>query len=79
MSSSSRKSSKLLFCILVFFSVYPLVTGLGYALQMIAQDWAIWQRNLIAVPIMVLAMVFVLIPFIQGLLALLAKRENASC
>jgi antibiotic biosynthesis monooxygenase (ABM) superfamily enzyme len=64
----------MIFCVLVFAAVYPLVTGLSYLMQSAAEDWAIWQRHLVAVPIIVLSMVFVIIPQIQRLLARLAMR-----
>jgi len=38
-------------------------------MQAIAGDWSIWQRNLVAVPVILLAMVFVIIPRIQALFA----------
>jgi antibiotic biosynthesis monooxygenase (ABM) superfamily enzyme len=64
----------MIFCALVFIAVYPLVTGLSYLMHSAAQDWAIWQRHLVAVPIIVLSMVFVIIPQIQRLLVRLDTR-----
>jgi antibiotic biosynthesis monooxygenase (ABM) superfamily enzyme len=64
-----RKPSRIAFSFLVFFGVYPLVTGLSYALQPLTPHWQIWQRNLLVVPAMVLVMVFVLIPAIHALLS----------
>jgi antibiotic biosynthesis monooxygenase (ABM) superfamily enzyme len=65
--SPKLKPSRTIFCVLVFVAVYPLVTGLSYLMQAIAGDWSIWQRNLVAVPVIVLAMVFVIIPQIHAL------------
>ena len=73
------KAGRLTFCTLVFAAVYPLVTGLTYLTQAVARDWEIWQRHLIVVPIIVCAMVFVIIPSIQRLLAHVSKLENSSC
>jgi antibiotic biosynthesis monooxygenase (ABM) superfamily enzyme len=64
----------MIFCALVFIAVYPLVTGLSYLMQSAAQDWTIWQRHLVAVPIIVLSMVFIIIPQIQRLLVRLDTR-----
>lgn len=73
------KASRLTFCILVFAAVYPLVTGLAYVAQDATQDWEIWQRHLIVVPIIVCAMVFVIIPNIQRLLAQLSEPAAPTC
>ena len=70
MSPIVRKPSRVLFCLLVFLGVYPLVTVLGYAAQHLTLGWEIWQRNLIVVPVMVLVMVYGLIPAINAALAL---------
>jgi antibiotic biosynthesis monooxygenase (ABM) superfamily enzyme len=75
MSTFVRKPSRLLFSLLVFLGVYPLVTVLGYAAQQLTLGWDIWQRNLIVVPIMVLVMVYGLIPAIN---AALARRSTQS-
>jgi antibiotic biosynthesis monooxygenase (ABM) superfamily enzyme len=45
--------------------VYPLVTGLIYALTPLTIDWQIWQRNLVMVPIIVISMIWVIIPRIH--------------
>ena len=37
-------------------------------MQAIADSWDFWQRHLVVVPIIVLAMVFVIIPRMQRLL-----------
>lgn len=69
MSPARRKPSRIAFSALVFAGVYPLVTALSYASLPLTQHWQIWQRNLVVVPVMVLAMVFLLIPAINALLA----------
>lgn len=69
----SFKAGRLTFCMLVFAAVYPLVTGLAYITQDATRDWEIWQRHLIVVPIIVCAMVFIIIPNIQRLLAYLSE------
>jgi antibiotic biosynthesis monooxygenase (ABM) superfamily enzyme len=77
MSLPISKPSRLLFCLLVFLGVYPLVTALGYVSQPFTLGWQIWQRNLIVVPVMVLTMVYGLIPAINAVLARRAKRAGA--
>lgn len=67
--SRSRKAGRLGFCALVFAAVYPLVTALAYLMQAAAREWEIWQRHLVVVPVVVLAMVYVILPFIQSRLA----------
>ena len=52
------------FALLVFAGVYPLVTALLYLIQPITVDWAVWQRTLILVPVVVLAMIWGIIPFL---------------
>lgn len=76
MSSSSptapqltRRPSRIRFAFFVFCGVYPLVTVLLYALVPLTEGWAVWQRNLVMVPIIVGSMVYVIIPQIQRRLA----------
>jgi antibiotic biosynthesis monooxygenase (ABM) superfamily enzyme len=57
--------NKLRFAVLVLIGVYPLVTGISYAIAPLTAGWPIWQRGLLLTPIMVPAMVYGLIPFIQ--------------
>ncbi len=70
----SYKPGRMAFCMLVFAAVYPLVTGFAYLMQLAAHDWPIWQRHLVVVPVIVLAMVFVIIPRIQALFARLVGK-----
>ena len=53
------------FALLVLIGVYPLVTGISYAIAPFTAGWQIWQRGLLIAPIMVPMMVYGLIPFIQ--------------
>ncbi|HVY50764.1 MAG TPA: hypothetical protein VHA07_04310 [Devosia sp.] len=53
------------FALLVLIGVYPLVTAISYAIAPFTAGWAIWQRGLVLAPMMVPAMVWGLIPFIQ--------------
>jgi antibiotic biosynthesis monooxygenase (ABM) superfamily enzyme len=57
--------NRLRFALLVLVGVYPLVTGISYAIAPFTAGWQIWQRGLLLAPIMVPAMVYGLIPFIQ--------------
>jgi len=49
------------------FGVYPLITGLLYLILPLTDGWALWQRTMILVPIMVVAMTWGLIPAVQRL------------
>lgn len=65
MTAASRKPSRLRFALFVFVFVYPLVTALIYLLGPLTPELAIWQRNLIMVPLIVLSMVYAIIPGIH--------------
>jgi antibiotic biosynthesis monooxygenase (ABM) superfamily enzyme len=57
--------SKVRFAPLVFCGVYPLVTlGLGL-LGPLTASWPLPLKTLVLVPIIVVAMVWVIIPYIQ--------------
>ena len=75
--AQSLKARRLTFCVLVFSAVYPLVTALAYLMQAAARSWEIWQRHLVVVPIIVLAMVFLIIPVIERLLAQLDDHARS--
>ncbi|MBD8905722.1 hypothetical protein MZTS_03075 [Methylorubrum zatmanii] len=64
-----RRSSvdRVIVFILVFAAVYPLVTVLSYLMQAVTPAWGLWQRNLVIVPMIVTAMMFVIIPAINRL------------
>ena len=62
MSLLSRIPSRLRFAFFVFLGVYPLVTA---AIYLLTTGWQVWQRNLVMVPIIVAAMVWLIIPTIQ--------------
>lgn len=53
------------FAFLVFLGVYPLITAIIYLVFPLTEGWAVWQRTLIIVPVMVTAMVWGLIPAVQ--------------
>ena len=57
--------NKFRFALLVLVGVYPIVTAISYAIAPLTIGWQIWQRGLLLAPIMVPAMVYGLIPFIQ--------------
>lgn len=61
---SAPRPNRIRFSLFVFIFVYPLVTGVIYALAPLTTDWSVWQRTLVMVPIIVVAMVFVIIPSI---------------
>lgn len=65
MTQASRKPSRLRLSFFIFLFVYPIVTLVLYALMSLTQGWGIWQRNLVMVPIMIVAMVYGIIPFIH--------------
>jgi len=61
----SGPMSRVRFAILVAAGVYPLITGLLYALWPFIGSWPMWQKTLALVPLMVPAMVWGLIPAVQ--------------
>jgi antibiotic biosynthesis monooxygenase (ABM) superfamily enzyme len=65
MTTAPRKPSRFRLCLFIFLLVYPIVTLVLYVLMHLTQGWSIWQRNLVMVPIIVIAMVYGIIPFIQ--------------
>lgn len=50
---------------LVLIAVYPLITAIIYAVAPFTEGWAIWERNFIIAPLMVVAMIYLVIPTIQ--------------
>ncbi|WP_295810244.1 hypothetical protein [uncultured Nitratireductor sp.] len=64
-ASQSTRFSRPRFAVLVFAGVYPLVTGLLYLVLPFTEDWTLWQRTLVVVPLVVIAMVWLLIPMVQ--------------
>ncbi|GLK82010.1 MULTISPECIES: hypothetical protein [Ancylobacter] len=58
------------FTVAVMLAVYPLVTALLYAVMPLTPDWPLWMRTLVVVPVMAVAMVWVLIPRIHRHLSL---------
>ena len=58
-------ASRLRLALLLVFGVYPVITLYLYALFPLTQGWELWQRTLVLVPLMVLTIVFVVMPFIQ--------------
>jgi antibiotic biosynthesis monooxygenase (ABM) superfamily enzyme len=73
------RANRLIFCVLVFAAVYPLVTGLSYLVQQATPDWQLWQRHLIIVPMIVTAMVFAIMPCIHRLLRPNTSPETSAC
>jgi antibiotic biosynthesis monooxygenase (ABM) superfamily enzyme len=61
----ARVLSRPRFALLIFAGVYPLVTCLLYAMQMVIADWALWQRTLLLVPLVVLTIIWGIIPFLH--------------
>lgn len=63
--SKPRAPSRVRFAVFVFLFVYPLVTaGLSIILPL-TPGWPIPARTLVLVPVVVVAMVWGIIPFIQ--------------
>jgi antibiotic biosynthesis monooxygenase (ABM) superfamily enzyme len=50
---------------LVLIAVYPLITAIIYGVAPLTEGWAIWQRNFLIAPLMVVAMIYLVIPTIQ--------------
>jgi len=56
---------RLRLAVLMTLAVYPIVTLYLYILAAVSQDWTVWQRTLVLVPVMVATIVFFLTPLIQ--------------
>jgi antibiotic biosynthesis monooxygenase (ABM) superfamily enzyme len=58
------RPSKIRLTIVMIGFVYPIVTLLLYALNPLADDWAVWHRTLVLTPVTVSLIVFVVSPLI---------------
>ncbi|WP_157619765.1 hypothetical protein [Skermanella stibiiresistens] len=58
------KPSKTRLTIVMIGFVYPIVTLLLYALNPLAENWAVWHRTLVLAPVTVSLIVFVVSPVI---------------
>jgi antibiotic biosynthesis monooxygenase (ABM) superfamily enzyme len=65
MNEVARKPSQARFAFMILIFVYPLVTSLLYVIAALTPGWQLWQRAMVMVPIVVVCMVYVIIPFIQ--------------
>ncbi|SFO36328.1 hypothetical protein SAMN04488056_10519 [Cohaesibacter marisflavi] len=65
MNMTARKPSRARFALMILLFVYPLVTLLLYGIAAMTPQWQLWQRAMIMVPLVVIAMVYLIIPFIQ--------------
>lgn len=65
-AGKARTPSRLRFAFFVFLGVYPLVTLLLAVLIPLTPGWPLPLRTLVLVPIIVTAMVWGIIPFIQN-------------
>ncbi|TRW95933.1 hypothetical protein FNJ84_13855 [Paracoccus sp. M683] len=65
MSASAVQPSRIRFALLVFAFVYPLVTVGLMILTPLTEGWPLFLRTLILVPIIVIAMVWLIIPLIH--------------
>jgi antibiotic biosynthesis monooxygenase (ABM) superfamily enzyme len=65
MSTNAPILSRPRFALIVGLGVYPLITGLLYAVVPLTEGWTVWQRTLVIVPIMVTAMIWGLIPAVH--------------
>jgi len=64
-TASPRKLSKFHFALAMLLPIYPLITALLYLVLPLTEGWTTWQRTAVIAPIMVLAIVFVVSPFVQ--------------
>lgn len=46
-------------------AVYPFITVYILVIFPFTEGWALWQRTLLLVPIMVLTMVYLIVPLLQ--------------
>lgn len=61
---SPIRPSKIRLTIVMIGFVYPIVTLLLYALNPLADDWAVWHRTLVLTPVTVSLIVFVVSPLV---------------
>ena len=61
-----RVPSRLRFALVMAVGVYPLITVLLYVIFPLTEGWAVWQRTLVLVPLMVGAIVWGITPFIHA-------------
>lgn len=66
MPDSSAQPSRVRFALLVFVFVYPLVTSLLMIVLWLTPGWPLPLRTLLIVPCVVVAMVWGIVPLIQG-------------
>ena len=64
-AAPARVFSRPRFTLAVMAGAYPLITALLYAIAPFTLEWAVWQKTLVAAPLMVVAMVWGLIPAIH--------------
>jgi len=62
----ARVVSRPRLALVMMIFVYPLVTVLLYAINPLTVGWTVWQRTLILVPLIVVAMVWGITPFIHS-------------
>ncbi len=60
----SIRPSKIRLTIAMIGFVYPIVTLLLYALNPLADNWAVWHRTLVLTPVTVSLIVFVVSPLV---------------
>ncbi len=67
MPAAARKPnpSKVRMAALMLVAVYPIITLYLYMIMPLTEGWALWQRTLILVPLMVGTIVFFVAPTIQ--------------
>lgn len=65
MSAAAKAPSRHRLALVLVFAVYPVITGVLYAIGPFTDGWTIWQRSMVVAPTMVAIMVYGLIPFIQ--------------
>jgi len=58
------RPSKIRLTVVMIVFVYPIVTLLLYALNPLADDWAVWHRTLVLTPVTVSLIVFVVSPLV---------------
>ena len=64
-AAPAKRFSRPRFAAIVALGVYPLVTALIYIVFPLTDGWAVWQRTLLIVPMMVVMMIWGLIPAVH--------------
>ena len=58
-------AARLRLAVLTLIAVYPFITALLLVVFPLTEGWPLWGRTLVVAPVMVVAMMFGIMPFLQ--------------